>query len=270
MEFNDLRIFRTVARLESITKAANELGYVQPNISERIKVLENELGVSLFKRTNKGVRLLRAGEVLLIYSVKIMNILDDLKRNITSENELYKIATTQSIAKTYIEEKLVKFNSYCSLYIEQNRSLEVLLKSGDVDIIVTHSTIINPLFKRVGGYQETVLLFKEKNKKITALSEETFFINRDKSCPFRQISLAFANKHDIKTSQLLEIDSYEMIKSMILAQRGIAFLPARTHTENLSTVPLEDTNRIKINFYIRQDSHKIVPDFLIKQAEILK
>lgn len=266
MEFNDLRIFRTVARLESITKAANELGYVQPNVSERIKVLENELGVSLLKRNNKGVRLLRAGEVLLLYSDKIMDILDDLKRNITSENEVYKIATTQSIAKTYIEEKLMKFNSYCSLYIEQNRSLEALLKSGDVDIIVTHSTISNPLVKRVGGYEETVLLFTEKNKKITALSDETFFINRDKSCPFRQLSLAFASEHNIKISQLLEIDSYEMIKSMILAQRGIAFLPSRTHAENLSTIPLEDTNRIKINFYIRHDSHKFVPDFLIQQG----
>jgi hypothetical protein len=50
---------------------------------------------------------------------------------------------------------------------------------------------------------------------------------------------------------------------MILAQRGIAFLPAQTHAENLSTVPLEDTNRININFYTRQDSHKIVPDFLM-------
>lgn len=37
MEFNDLRIFRTVARLESITKAANELGYVQPNVSVQLE-----------------------------------------------------------------------------------------------------------------------------------------------------------------------------------------------------------------------------------------
>lgn len=226
--------------------------------------MESELGVSLFKRNNKGVRLLRAGEVLLLYSDKIMDTLDELKRNITSENEVYKIATTQSIAKTYIEEKLMKFNSYCSLYIEQNRLLETLLKSGEADIIVTHSTIINPLFKRVGGYEETVLLFKEKNKKIITISEETFFINRDKSCPFRQISLAFANAHNIKTSHLLEMDSYEMIKSMILAQRGIAFLPARTCVENLSTVSLEVETHIKINFYTRQDSHKIVPDFLMK------
>ena len=40
MEINDLIIFKTVASEGSISKVAKELGYVQPNVTERIKKLE--------------------------------------------------------------------------------------------------------------------------------------------------------------------------------------------------------------------------------------
>ena len=62
MEINDLIIFKTVASEGSISKAAKELGYVQPNVTERIKKLEQELkeyvredldSILIFKNSNK-------------------------------------------------------------------------------------------------------------------------------------------------------------------------------------------------------------------------
>lgn len=79
MESHDLWIFKHVAELQSVSKAAEKLGYVQPNVSQRIKGLEEELGVRLFKRNNRGVTLTEEGNVLLEYTIQIMLLMDEAK-----------------------------------------------------------------------------------------------------------------------------------------------------------------------------------------------
>ena len=54
MNFRQLEYFTTAARLKSISKAAQELHVAQPPVSRQIALLEDELGVCLFLRTNKG------------------------------------------------------------------------------------------------------------------------------------------------------------------------------------------------------------------------
>ena len=52
-----LRIFYQVAKDEQISKAANSLFITQPAVSQSIKLLEEYIGISLFIRTPKGVKL---------------------------------------------------------------------------------------------------------------------------------------------------------------------------------------------------------------------
>lgn len=52
MDITQLQYFRTVAHLEHITQAAEELHISQPNLSNAIKRLETSLGVALFERRN--------------------------------------------------------------------------------------------------------------------------------------------------------------------------------------------------------------------------
>ncbi len=68
LESHDLWIFKHVAELQSVSRAAEKLGYVQPNVSQRIKSLEDELGARLFMRNNRGVTLTEEGKVLLDYT----------------------------------------------------------------------------------------------------------------------------------------------------------------------------------------------------------
>lgn len=77
MESGDLRVFEAVARLGSITAASDDLQTVQSNVTARIRALEDELGVALFRRHSRGVVLTRAGERLLPYAVKIAQLLKD-------------------------------------------------------------------------------------------------------------------------------------------------------------------------------------------------
>jgi DNA-binding transcriptional LysR family regulator len=85
MESSDLRVFEAVARCGSITGASEELYTVQSNVTARIRLLENDLGVALFRRHSRGVVLTSAGERLLPYAVKIAQLLNDAAK-IVGEN----------------------------------------------------------------------------------------------------------------------------------------------------------------------------------------
>ena len=61
------KIFYYVARQGSVTAAAAELSVSQPAVSQAIKALESAVGIPLFVRTGKGVRLTPAGEILYSY-----------------------------------------------------------------------------------------------------------------------------------------------------------------------------------------------------------
>lgn len=64
------KVFYYTAKLGSVTGAANELSISQPAVSQSLKALERSLGVSLFQRASKGVRLTREGQLLYSYVEK--------------------------------------------------------------------------------------------------------------------------------------------------------------------------------------------------------
>src|ERR1700743_3967691 len=71
MDADDLRIVDAVARNGSMTRAAPELNVLQSNVTSRIRLLEEELGVQLFVRHSRGVEPSEAGLRLLSYGEQI-------------------------------------------------------------------------------------------------------------------------------------------------------------------------------------------------------
>jgi DNA-binding transcriptional LysR family regulator len=65
MDLKQLRTFRAVAELGSLSKAADRLRAAQPALSRHIKLLEHELRVELFVRNGRGMLLTSAGRMLL-------------------------------------------------------------------------------------------------------------------------------------------------------------------------------------------------------------
>ena len=85
MELRELRNFMQVARAGSVSRAAQELRLAQPALSRQIKKLEHELGVSLFARHGRGVRLSSAGSVLLERAEAIAQLVHQTREEIKEE-----------------------------------------------------------------------------------------------------------------------------------------------------------------------------------------
>jgi DNA-binding transcriptional LysR family regulator len=79
MDASDLTMFVAVAKAGGIGKAAQVLSTVQSNVTQRIKLLETELGVPLFHRHSRGVTLTTAGTQLLPYAERIGRLIGEAK-----------------------------------------------------------------------------------------------------------------------------------------------------------------------------------------------
>ena len=80
MDSADLRIFEAVARTGGIGRAALELHTVQSNVTARIRLLEEQLGLPLFLRHSRGVTLTAAGRRLLPYAERMRDLLAQAQR----------------------------------------------------------------------------------------------------------------------------------------------------------------------------------------------
>ncbi|MDB6077512.1 MAG: LysR family transcriptional regulator [Akkermansiaceae bacterium] len=84
MELYQLRTFLAVAEEENLTRAAEKLFTSQPAVSAQVKSLEDELGVRLFDRGTKGMKLTRPGEALREQARKIVDAARDFKHSAES------------------------------------------------------------------------------------------------------------------------------------------------------------------------------------------
>ncbi|AIW22767.1 MULTISPECIES: LysR family transcriptional regulator [Vibrio] len=82
MEFRYLKYFVTVAETRHFTRAAEQLGIAQPPLSQQIKKLERELGVTLFVRRSRGVTLTEAGHLLLDEAREILAKVEQLSHTL--------------------------------------------------------------------------------------------------------------------------------------------------------------------------------------------
>lgn len=77
MDIKPLRYFIAIAKTESFTKAAQQLGVAQPAVSMAIKKLENDLGLTLIHRADRNIGLTDEGNKLLLHAEKIIHATDE-------------------------------------------------------------------------------------------------------------------------------------------------------------------------------------------------
>lgn len=110
MNFDALETFYWVARLSSFRKAADKLFLTQPAVSQRIKHLEDQLGVTLLERTRPSVRLTSSGRQCLTHVEKILEARSDLQEVVASDDHLtgmISMGVGETVAMTWLAELLL-------------------------------------------------------------------------------------------------------------------------------------------------------------------
>src|ERR1700756_4331526 len=88
MDERRVRYFLAVADEGSVTRAAQRLHVAQPSLSQALRAFERELGVQLFHRVGRGVRLSAAGEALIGPARQILRATDEARSAISGVVEL--------------------------------------------------------------------------------------------------------------------------------------------------------------------------------------
>lgn len=99
MHIESLKYFQDIAKIKSISKVANRSHISQPALSQQIQKLEDSLGKQLFIRSNRGVKLTPAGEVVLKYADNIIRTYEKMLTELDNkEKEEIKIEAEFTIA----------------------------------------------------------------------------------------------------------------------------------------------------------------------------
>ena len=121
-----------VERLGSITQAADNLYMAQPNLSKAIKELEDSVGISIFKRTSKGVIPTQKGSEFLVYAKNILAQIEKMESLNNTDSTLRQCINISIPHGSYIANGLTKFVSEMdpekeiSINIKETNSMEAI------------------------------------------------------------------------------------------------------------------------------------------------
>ena len=144
-KIDSYKIFESVARNESISKASEELFISQPAVSQSIKKLEETIGGNLFNRTKFGVRLTSEGKAFYDYIKQGLDYIENGERIFSSlknlETGTIRIGASSTITRHILMPYLQKFHKlYPNINIDivnhLSNTLITMLKNGFLDIVI--------------------------------------------------------------------------------------------------------------------------------------
>ena len=240
MNLNQLRVFHSVAKLQSFTRAVDVLCLTQPGISKHIKQLEAHYGVRLFDRLGKKVILTQAGEVLFDKTEVMFEQLNEAKVQIDDMKSLtggkIGIGASFTIGVHVLPKLLGAFiRRYPSIKISTDISLsqeiegKVLSNSLDVGF-VGHAVRDERLSLHRFLTDELAVIVPSdhrwaKRKTIQAhqLVDEPFLISREGSGTRRAIEERLGSK-GIALNRIMEFGNTECVKKAVEAGLGISVI----------------------------------------------
>jgi DNA-binding transcriptional LysR family regulator len=233
MDSKDLRIFHTVAIEKNITRAAEVLGYVQSNVTARIRQLEKEVSTPLFYRSKKGMILTQAGENLFGYSEKILHLLDEALKSVQyTENPSgpLTIGALETTAAVHMPKLL---RNYLQEYPEVKLSL-VTGHTGDlvqkvldyeIDGAFVSGKVDHPDMEQVLVFEEELVLISENtDEKLKEILKKPMLL-LSVGCSMRNRLEQWLEEEDMETNNIMEFGTLEAILGGTSAGLGVSLLP---------------------------------------------
>lgn len=272
-----LKVFNTVARLLSFTKAAEALHMTQPAVTFQVRQLEEHFDTRLFDRTHNRVTLTDVGHVVYEISERMFELYDEMDRRVkemTGEvGGSLNIGASMTIAENMLPAMLGKFRA-------KHRDLAVRLKVGNteavvsmvehnvVDLAIVEGTVSNKnLLVETCRRDELVVIMPPDHELSTteALSIEQLmpydFICREEGSGTREMVLTYLADHGFSEGWdvCMELGSPEAIKGAVQAGMGLSIMSSSGITKELKlgllkAVPLKP--RLYRDFSFVRQRHK--------------
>jgi DNA-binding transcriptional LysR family regulator len=236
MDTRDLATFATVARLGGMGRAARALNTVQSNVTQRVRRLEESLGVALFERSRSGARLTAAGERLMPYAARLDALLEEASRAARDDGAPRGTLTVGSLETT----AALRLSPLLASYAAAHPRVDLVLRTGTTaELIervlarelegafvcgpVAHVDLAaTPVFE-----EELALLSAPAHRSVAELlrqSDLRLIILRA-GCSYRQRLEELLARRGIVGLRRLEFGTLEAILGSVAAGLGVTLMP---------------------------------------------
>lgn len=258
------QVFLTIIEVGSFSKAAEHLFMTQPAVSQYIKQLEVELGISLFDRSTKKLHLTGAGKLVEQYIRKLVGVQSELEQAI--HDYLHEVKGPLRIGASYSfgEYVLPKIlASFLQQFPEVTPKIDIhntyeianAVVHQQIDLGIVEGKVQHPqLFLEKIAEDEMVLVASQPHINV----EEATWIVRERGSGTREAMDRFLTAFHIKPKMMYEYGSTQLIKGTVMAGIGVSYLSKWTVERELEDGRL---------FAINEASYKMVRDFYCIQRK---
>lgn len=250
MELYQLQSFLRVADEGSITRAAEALCLTQPAVTGHVRALEREMGVDLFERTSRGVRLTPAGEALRQYGRQCLALLDECSQVIRG---LAGGTSGRLVLGTGVTTSIYQLPGWLREFRREQPGVDVVVRTGrsrevaslalerEIDLGLITSPVSHPDLELVELFEEEIRLVAHRGDPLArgevSLStlEEAPLILFARGSGFRDYLDRALATAGITARVKMESDSVEAIKSLVMVGLGVSFLPDSAVREELES-----------------------------------
>lgn len=244
MEFQWLNTFITAASCGNFRRTAEILYISQPSVTVHIKQLEQELGILLFDRDGKKVKLTEAGRRYLVHAKKLLEVyqsgLEDIQSFSQGYTTQFSIAISPLIADTILPYVLRSYTNQhpeveISIKIIESVGIEQAVLEEEVDIGLsclnsTDSELISRLL-----YNDRVILIAphdgRDSETAPPLDEEEVLTSNyllTHNHPGYWDGLCHAVKSKYPSVRMMKVSQVHITKRFIVEGLGVSFLPTST------------------------------------------
>jgi DNA-binding transcriptional LysR family regulator len=270
LDLHQLKVFHSVARYSSYSKAGEMLALSQPAVSRQVANLERTIGLELFTRRGRQVMLTDAGRSLYDYADRIYNLAEQARRAMFQFKDLERgevlLGASTTIGSYILPALLQSFrerypNIEISLETGNSAAIEKLILAGAIDLGFIGMPAQDPKLHVEPHLADELVLavppdhpFKEKKEISPADFAGETLIWREKGSATRAATEAYLSAHQIKTNGVIEIGNNEAIKRLVAAGMGVAFISQYALTlevkANLLKIAGGDKMKITRYFYL--------------------
>lgn len=235
MDLSDLRIFVAVVREGGVTRAAEHLHRVQSNVTTRVRQLEEDLGVALFVREGKRLRLAPQGQVLFGYANRLLALADEARNALQDARPrgTFRLGAMESTAAVRLPGLLSEYHQRHSGVVLELRTgnpqvLASAILAGDLDAALVAEPIADEPFEKALAFEEELVIIAAANhspigKKGGDLPRTIIVFEH--GCPHRKRLEDWYAKRNEMPERMVELGSYHAMLGCVVAGMGVALIP---------------------------------------------